>query len=510
MSAPLGGATPPAALLMTRPRSPAVAALLSFLFPGAGQAYLGRPWRALLWALPMILVLVGVLAAVLSGPARLVSALLHQEVLVALAAANVALLLYRLAAILDAYLGARPTTPGSASWLRPAALSLALLLVATGTMHALFEYYRGAAANSLATIFHSGDAGTDWTLPEPGWETASPRPSAPSASAPPASGAHETTTAAASPSPSAVPSTTPFNGREWARDGRLNIVLLGSDEGPGRWSLRPDAIFLLSVEVETGRAAIFGFWRYMSNIPLPPESAEHFDDGRFPRHLNALYVAAQDNPARFPGNDARGLRVVAGAVQELAGVRVDHYVMVNLNGFVDVIDAMGGLWLDIPERVRDDRYVLETGGRRITLDFRPGCKKLEGRMALAYARTRHQDGDWSRMARQQHVLAAMRRQFDPLEMLPELPHLFAVAGDNLYWTLREEDLVPMAQLAAKVDPDRMQRVLFVPPDYPPELTDETIQAIRARVRGIFDEPEPAPPSPEPEGESCPPENQAAD
>lgn len=497
---------------MTKRRSPAIAALLSFLFPGLGQAYAGRPLWAMLFALPSLLMLIGLLLLVAAGPANVLNLLLRQNVLVALAALNVALLVYRLAAIIDAYVVARPGPPGREtpaddapprrSSLPGAALVLVALLLATAGMHGLVEVYRGPAQRGLAALFHDGQDPQDWTLPEPGWADASPPPTPPASPSPsPEPGA---TAAPATPQPSPPPSATPFAGAEWARDGRLNIVLIGSDEGPGRWSLRPDAIFLLSIEVETGRSAIFGFWRYMSNIPLPPESAEHFEDGLFPRHINALYVAAQDNPNRFPGNDARGLRVVAGAVQELAGVRVDHYVMVNLNGFVDVVDAMGGLWIDIPERVRDHSYVLENDRRRIQLDFRAGCQHLDGRMALAYARTRHQDGDWSRMGRQQHTLAAMRRQFDPLAVLPELPHLFDVAGDNLYWTLREEDLLPIAQLARQVDPDRMQRVLFVPPDYEPELTNETIDAIRAKVRGIFEEPEPAPPSPAPEGERCPP------
>ncbi|CAN5860367.1 hypothetical protein BH24CHL6_BH24CHL6_05350 [soil metagenome] len=484
---------------MHRAPSPAVAALLSFIFPGLGQAYAGRPRRGTLFALPMLVLLVGLVLLIAAGPANLLGMLLRQEVLLAVAAINVAVLLYRLAAIVDAYLLARPGT-SPRRWLNGAAAVLALLLVGTAAMHCLTEYVRCSAATGLATIFHDGDLSDDWAIPEPGWHTPSPLPPTPAPTIEPGA-----TPSPFSPSPSPAPTSTPFSGPEWARDGRLNIVLLGSDEGPGRWSLRPDAIFLLSVEVETGRAAIFGFWRYMSNIPLPPESAEHFDGGRFARHINALYVAAQDNPGRFPGNDARGLRVVAGAVQELAGVRVDHYVMVNLNGFVDVVDAMGGLWIDVPERVRDDRYALETGRRRITLDFRSGCQFLDGRMALAYARTRHQDGDWSRMARQQHTLAAMRRQFDPLAVLPRLPDLFEAAGDNLYWTLQEEDVVPIAQLAGKVDADRLQRVLFVPPDFEPELSDETIDAIRTRVRGIFDEPEPPPPTPAPPGERCPPD-----
>jgi LCP family protein required for cell wall assembly len=383
---------------------------------------------------------------------------------------------------------------------------LAVVLIATVSTHALFEVYRAPAARGLATLFHEDEDARDWTLPEPGWAT----PMESAAEPTPLVTQPAPTESRSSPgptrpeAPTSQPSTNPIDTPDWARDGRLDIVLLGSDEGPGRWSLRPDAIFLLSVDIQSKRSALFGFWRYMSNIPLPPESAQFYEDGRFPGHFNAIYRESQDRPARFPGNDARGLRATAGSVQELAGVRVDHYVMVNLNGFVDVIDAMGGLWIDIPEPVRDERYGLETGGRKIQLRFRRGCQPLDGRMALAYGRTRHQDGDWSRMGRQQLVIAAMRRQFDPLAVLPELPHLFDVAGDNLFWTLTEEDVVPIAQLAARVDADRMQRVLFVPPDYQPELTDETIDAIRGTVRGIFDEPEPPAPSTKPASERCPP------
>ncbi|HUG49185.1 MAG TPA: LCP family protein [Candidatus Limnocylindria bacterium] len=487
---------------MTKRRSPALAALLSFVFPGLGQAYAGHPGRGLVVALPVLGLIALLLLGLVSGPANLLGLLLRQDVLLALAAVNLGLLLYRVSAILDAYLLARPAS--DRRWLRGAAAALAVLLLVTAGMHGLAELYRGSTASGLATLFHDGQDLQDWTIPEPGWESPPPAAEAPTpAQLTPAGPAAVPATPTAQPT--ASPSPTPFDGPEWARDGRLNIVLLGSDEGPGRWSLRTDAVFLLSVDVESARAALFGFPRYMSNIPLPPESAGFYENGRFPGYLNAVYREAADRPRRFPGNDARGLRSVAGAVQELAGVRVDHYVYVNLNGFVDVVEAMGGLWIDIPERVRDHSYVLENDARRIRLDFRPGCQLLDGRDALAYARTRHQDSDYARMARQEHTLAAMRRQFDPLAVLPDLPHLFDVAGDNLFWSLQPADVVPMAQLAAKVDADRIQRVLFIPPEYPRTLPPRTVDAIRAKVRGIFDEPEPPPPSPAPAGERCPPD-----
>jgi LCP family protein required for cell wall assembly len=499
---------------MNSSRSPLVAALLSFLLPGLGQLYAGRFRRGIALALPTLAAVAVVLVAFGAGWSRVLDLLVRPEVVVLLLVANVVLLAYHLAAVVDAHRvatawsrGAQVSRQDSARGM--AVVPLALILVATVVLHAVPEFYGIRAAQNLSTIFARAGTADDRALPEPGWATASPTPGTSPGAAGPSPGASSAAEASPDPVGSGQPTPgmdaipTPAAGPDWAADGRLNIVLLGSDEGPGRWSLRTDAVFLLSVDTATARAALFGFPRYMSNIPLPPESAANFENGRFPGYLNALYVRAQGHPDRFPGNDSRGLRVVAGAVQELAGVRVDDYVMVNLNGFVDVVDAMGGLWIDVPEAVRDDRYRPETGGEHIDIRIRPGCQKLDGRMALAYARSRHQDSDYARLGRQEVTLRAMRRQFDPLAVLPQLPQLFDVAGENLFWTLEPEDVSPMAALAARVDPDRMQRVLFTPPEYDRELPAETVDRIRATVRGIFDEPEPEP-SATPGAADCPP------
>lgn len=498
---------------MQSSRSPIVAALLSFLLPGLGQVYAGRLRRGIALAVPALVAVALVVAAAGAGWSRVLDLLVHTEVLVLLLLANVVLFAYHFAAVIDAHRLAA-ARPGVAEGMGPnparsaALVPLALVLVATVVLHAVPEFYGIRAAQNLSTIFARAGSADDRALPEPGWAAsptagASPGTAAPSpGSASPAPGS-ATATEGGVATPGADPTATPAAGPDWASDGRLNIVLFGSDEGPGRWSLRTDAVFLLSVDTTTARAALFGFPRYMSNIPLPPESAANFENGRFPGYLNALYVRAQGHPGRFPGNDSRGLRVVAGAVQELAGVRVDDYVMVNLNGFVDVVDAMGGLWIDVPEAVRDDRYRPETGGVQIDIRIRPGCQKLDGRMALAYARSRHQDSDYARLARQEVTLRAMRGQFDPLAVLPQLPQLFDVAGENLFWTLEPADVAPMAALAARVDPDRMQRVLFTPPEYDRELPTDTVDRIWAKVRGIFDQPEPEPGA-TPGTADCPP------
>jgi len=500
-------------------RSPNVAAALSLLFPGLGQLYAGHRRRAALFALPMLVVIVLVVLAVTRGWMSVLTALLDVEVLVGLLVAIAALFLYHAAAIIDAYqLVARQraaeTAPAALrrrTTARLAAIApLALILAVSGVLYAAPLYVGARIAPSLARLFPDGEQGG--SVPQPSWEM-SPSPAAPGASATPGQPTGTPTgnatpdpSATAAPTPSPVPTATSFDGPEWARDGLLNIVLLGADEGPGRWSLRTDAVFLVSMHIETGRSAVFGFPRYMSNIPLPPASAAHWPDGRYPKYLNALYVAGLDFPRRFPDNDERGLGIVAAAVQEIARVRVDHYAMVNLNGFVQLVNEMGGLWIDVPEPgVYDDRYVPETGRGHLPIRIRAGCQKLDGTMSLAFSRSRHQDGDYGRMGRQTVTINALRRQFDPLAVLPRLPELFEIAGNNVYWTLTPDDVAPMAQVLRKLDPDQMERVLFIPPDYKRGLPDATLAAIREKVRTIFDAP--FVPEPTPSGglgESCPP------
>jgi LCP family protein required for cell wall assembly len=256
-------------------------------------------------------------------------------------------------------------------------------------------------------------------------------------------------------------------------------------------SLRTDTIIVLSLEVATASAALFGIPRNIVGIPLPPESAGGFLNGQYPGLLNSLYVYAMGHPAQFPGGDARGFRAVAGSIQELLGLPIDGVVVVNLRGFVQLVDAIGGLWIDIREALVDSAYPLEDGSGYISLDFRLGCQRLNGRMALAYSRSRRQDSDYGRMRRQQDVLAALARQVKPVALVPKVPTLLQIARNNVWTTLEAADLGAMAELAAKVSVDRLRTVRFVPSRYPEHLDRAAIESIRSAVRTIFEGPPPA-------------------
>jgi LCP family protein required for cell wall assembly len=490
-----------------------MAALLSFVLPGLGQVYAGAIARGVAWMVPTLATLVGLIWL-----SRAPSALLNADFLIGLVVLNAAFFLYHVAAMIDAHALARaraewagPAVGRSSGAALPVLIVLALLLHGLPSAAALW----GNAA--LDRLFPSRPDVIPIVsfAPEP-TDTPAPTPSgspAVSPSGPPASGA---------PTPF-PPLTTP-----WGE--RLNVLLVGSDAGPGRTGGRTDTMILLSIEIATGKAAMFGFPRNKDNVPLPEDaSGRPVNDRIFtdpaerqfpPGMLSSIWQRAHDNPNEYytplaacPAGSsvtgdclsvARAYRATAGAIQNLAGVPINGIISVNLNGFADLVNAVGGVWIDVPYPVVDDNYPREDG-TKIKINIKPGCQKLDGTLALAFARSRHQADDYQRMARQQLVLQAVRRQLDPLALLPQLDNLVNIAANNMYTTFDHGQLELLARVAARVNADRMYRVTFGgTANYPAYLDGTQIKKIRRTVQNIFSQPEPSPTPKPSKAPSCPP------
>lgn len=447
------------------PASPGRAAFLSFVLPGLGQIALGAVRRGLVLAVPIVATLVVAAFFILADRADLISGLFDPAVILAIVLLDIVLGLVHVVAIGDAWWLARrrATQPG---WGRsPTSVRLVVaLLTATVLLHGGIGVIGVQAYGDLTSVFERPDTG--FVIPSASFGT--PQPSS-------------------SPEPGATEfSVSPFPGPAWAADGRLNVILIGGDAGPGRWSLRTDTMILLSADIATGRVALFGIPRNLYGAPLPPESAGATPDGTFPGLLNALWVYADQHPGQFPGDDqTRGFRAITGAIQQLTGVPIDGAVVVNLNGFVDLVDAIGGVWVDVPYHIHDDRYPLENGLGDTVLDIRSGCQHLDGHFTLALARSRHQDSDYNRMTRQQLVLGALANQLDPISLIMQVPHLLAIAGTNIRTTFQPQDMGLLLRFAATVDRANVTNIEFFPPIYPEVLTKSSIANIQKAVRTVF-------------------------
>jgi hypothetical protein len=176
----------------------------------------------------------------------------------------------------------------------------------------------------------------------------------------------------------------------WGDDGRFDLLLLGSDAGTDRWSRRMDVMLLVEIDVATGKVAMIGLPRNLVNAPFPPGAArDAVGCGCFKDLLNALYVEATvRHPSRWPGTGAvSGIGAVRAVVSELTGRPIDAVLVADLWGVIKVVDAMGGIDINIPAAVHDDRYPDPVYGS-IVLDIAAAAPDAVSRPPTRAAATR--------------------------------------------------------------------------------------------------------------------------
>ena len=227
--------------------------------------------------------------------------------------------------------------------------------------------------------------------------------------------------------------------------GRYNILLLGGDSGSNRFGLRPDSISVVSISAETGNAVIIGLPRNLTRIQFTPGTPikkvypyGYNHDCGGPCLLNAIYKSTTDNykylypDAKKRGSTA-GMEATKSAVQWITGLKIDAYVMINMKSFVGLIDAIGGIEVNV-------KKALPIGGQIDCVDadnehgsicpdamgwIEKGKQHMDGRTALWYARSRHNTNDYDRMRRQREVENIVLKKID----LPTLLFRFgAIAG----------------------------------------------------------------------------------
>jgi LCP family protein required for cell wall assembly len=405
-----------------------VAALLSCLVPGVGQLYLGYRRRGTAMLVVTVLC-VAVAVGLWSEPTAVSRMLLQPRALVALLVADLGLLLFRVVAVVDAYLlGRRDGRPASAGWRRGAAAGLVVVLGVTAAPHAAAAYYDLQAHDLLTSVF----AGED-----PQWHGRRGE-------------RHEN-----------------GNGLVTAIPGRVTVLLLGGDAGPGRRGLRTDTMMVASFEVASGKLSLFGLPRNLVRVPLPDgPAADYFGDCHcFPRLLNELYAFAEDErPDLFPNSRRPGIAAVAGVAEELLGLPIDHYALVDLLGFVDVVDALGGVTINNrkPLRIEIDR--LGRPGPHPGFELQPGRRRLNGYSALAYARSRETTSDYDRMQRQRCVIGSLARQTRPTQLLAAFPRLVKVLKRSVATDIPAARLPSLLE-AAGDQPVKVATVGFTPPGY---------------------------------------------
>ena len=227
----------------------------------------------------------------------------------------------------------------------------------------------------------------------------------------------------------------------WDGKERINVLFLGVDDRPWdpNWGPpRADTLIVVTLDPKTMSAGVLSLPRDLwVNLPNVGE-----------RKLNQAYSMGVAMYGR-----EQGARYTANVVGDLLEIPIHHYVVVNFQAFITLVDAIYGVKIDVPKRMALD--VFKSNGERFMYPLQPGKQVLSGSLALAYARYRGDaDGDFGRMRRQQQVLeAALERLKDPFilaELAVEAPALVKQLQGSLITDISVGDALRLARLAAEV------------------------------------------------------------
>ncbi|MDO8690731.1 MAG: LCP family protein [Dehalococcoidia bacterium] len=242
------------------------------------------------------------------------------------------------------------------------------------------------------------------------------------------------------------------NAAVWKSKERVNVLLLGTDQRDDEKGqpTRTDVMQVLSIDPANKTAAMIGIPRDLwVRIPL----------------LGGQFVDAKINTANFYGDYYKypggGLALAKKTAENLLGIKVHYVARLNFTPFQRVVDAVGGVNVDVPKPLKDDEYPTPDYG--VVRIFIPaGLQHLDGERALQYVRSRHQDSDFGRLVRQQQVLVALRDSAVNLGTIAKLPGLVGEFKDMIDSDLAPAEALALAKVAGEVDSTNVNTVTIDP------------------------------------------------
>jgi len=400
--------------------------LLGALLPGSGIWWTGRRLLGAVLLLPTLALLAALASYVAGDPARAldraVATAVDPALLQRLAGVLVVAVLVWALVVYLTYRQVRPLRRRRAATVAGHVFVLALVAV-VGAPFAVAARYATVQADLVETVFADNESATV---------------------------------------PRDVTREDPWGGRE-----RVNVLLLGGDGAEGREGTRTDTVILMSTETSTGKTLLFSLPRNLLRAQFPEGSAlaDLYPEGwggygAGTDMLNAIY---REVPARHPGvlgeSADEGADAIKLAVSGSLGLTVDYYLMVDLAGFRQVVDAIGGITVNVNERVAIQG---NTDAGIPPVDWiEPGPDQhLDGFHALWFARGRYGSDDYERMDRQRCAVAAMIDAADPLTLVRRYTDLAAAGRDLVSSDVPQHLLPAFVNLALRMKDAKIRSVVF--------------------------------------------------
>ena len=227
---------------------------------------------------------------------------------------------------------------------------------------------------------------------------------------------------------------------------RINILVVGLDKRPadGDTPTRTDTVFIVTVDPKTKSTGILGIPRDLV-VEIPYQDG----DGTYEDRINAVYVSGELN-----GYDQGGVELLKEVIKLNFDIDVNKHVMVDFEGFEEIVDALGGIDVDVPDEVYDPYYSrTELPGDYDPQHFSPGTQHMDGETALAYSRIRFSSDDLDRIQRQQRVIFATIDAAKSREVLGKATELWDKYKDAIQTDISDFQIPGYAKLANDVKDD---------------------------------------------------------
>jgi LCP family protein required for cell wall assembly len=256
------------------------------------------------------------------------------------------------------------------------------------------------------------------------------------------------------------------NGTDILSGPRINILLLGSDtdqkftNADGSHTYLAQSDIVVTIDPATKSVGMLSIPRDFY-IPVPGHGMYKLDEAY------SLGGVAVGNGAYSPG----GVALSRLTIEQAFGIPINYYAWVGLDGFVKVIDTVGGVDVDVAHPITDDNYPDDVGNHTNDiyaykrLYIPPGPQHLDGLPALEYVRSRHADlvGDFGRSARQQQVLSALKTKLNNPDIVGKLPAIANDLNGFVKTDMQLTDAFKLMNFARSLDPNKINRVILGPP-----------------------------------------------
>ncbi|NLC98733.1 MAG: LCP family protein [Actinomycetales bacterium] len=267
-------------------------------------------------------------------------------------------------------------------------------------------------------------------------------------------------------------------------EGRYNILLVGADSGKGRTGMRPDSMNVVSIDAATGVPVMISLPRNLQKVPFVDGSPMQqiypygYNCGT-ECLLNAVHTAASNRADLYPDSVDPGMSATIDAVEGVTGLSINYHIVVNMKGFSKLVDAIGGVEMDIDKPIamfgKEDSWKNEY--------IPAGKQRLDGRQALWYGRSRYGADDYSRMGRQKCLLRAIANQATPQTVLLKASGIAESSADMLSTDIPATELGAFGDLALKSRNQPMATLSIVPPLY--STVNPNFEQIRSDIADLI-------------------------